>query len=456
MNTVATATLLACPRCERLLHRYSEDSYVCGGCGVRFPSLLGIPCLFSDPLLTLSEWRGRLQLAIEKLAYDAAGVQAELQNPRLRSPTRERLVLLNRAYLDQARRLQELLVPLAIHQAEGTVPAHAALQTRLPTDQGLTTYYANLHRDWCWGDEENEASWRIVSSALGGEGSGVLAILGAGGCRLAYDLHQRGIAERTFAVDFNPLLLLVAQRAMSGQDTTLWEFPVAPRSLADHAVLRSFAAETPVRPGLSLILADVLRPPFAAGSLDTVLTPWLVDILPEDLPVIAARINTLLKPGGRWVSFGSLAFAQPEVASCYSLEETLAIIAEAGFGEPAVREDEIPYMCSPASRHGRRERVVTITAVKQREVVKPPRPRTVPEWLVNGTQPVPLLRSFQMQAASTRIYAYLMSLIDGRRSVRDIAKLLEEQRLMTRSEAEPAVRNFLLKMYDDSRRSGAL
>jgi hypothetical protein len=45
-----------------------------------------------------------------------------------------------------------------------------------------------------------------------------------------------------------------------------------------------------------------------------------------------------------------------------------------------------------------------------------------------------------------------MSLIDGRRSIKDMAKLLEQQKLMSRSEAEPAIRNFLTRMYEDSQR----
>jgi hypothetical protein len=51
-----------------------------------------------------------------------------------------------------------------------------------------------------------------------------------------------------------------------------------------------------------------------------------------------------------------------------------------------------------------------------------------------------------------RIHAFLMSLIDGRRSLKDMAKLVVEQRLMNADEAEPAIRSFLIKMHDDSRR----
>jgi hypothetical protein len=45
-----------------------------------------------------------------------------------------------------------------------------------------------------------------------------------------------------------------------------------------------------------------------------------------------------------------------------------------------------------------------------------------------------------------------MSLIDGKRSIEDMAKILEQQKLMTRKEAVPAIRSFLTRMYDDSQR----
>lgn len=453
MPDAAFADVLACPRCELGLLSNPDETWSCRSCGLKFPALRGIPCLFVDPGATLSEWRMRLQFSLEKLAYDAAGIQAELQNPRLRALTRERLLILNRAYLDQARRLKDLLNPLAVHQMQAGVATHMALQTRLPADQGLTTYYPNIHRDWVWGAAENEAAQELVGAALkAGPPAENLIVLGAGAGRLAYDLHQRHAANLTLALDFNPLLALVARSAFAGDELALWEFPIAPRAIGDQALLRTLAAPEAARPGLAVVLADALQPPLKAESADVIITPWLVDILPEDFRLFAPRINGLLKPGGRWISFGSLAFSQPAATNRYSLEEVLAIVMDSGFGEPAVREDEIPYMCSPASRHGRREVVVTLAATRDKAVARPPRHRALPDWLVVGTQPVPLLQAFQLQAMTTRIYSFLMGLIDGRRSLKDMARLLADQRLMPREEAEPAVRNFLMKMYDDSQR----
>jgi hypothetical protein len=109
-------------------------------------------------------------------------------------------------------------------------------------------------------------------------------------------------------------------------------------------------------------------------------------------------------------------------------------------------------LSSPASRHARRERVVSWSARKQRDVKKVPRYQALPDWLVRGTEPVPLSESFKNQALATRIHAFLMSLIDGRRSIKDMAKLVVEQRLMSAEEAEPAIRSFLIKMHDDAKR----
>ncbi len=63
-------------------------------------------------------------------------------------------------------------------------------------------------------------------------------------------------------------------------------------------------------PGLELVAADALQPPFADGAFDTVVTPWFVDIIGEPFARVAARVNLLLKPGGRWINCGSLAFSR--------------------------------------------------------------------------------------------------------------------------------------------------
>ena len=383
-------------------------------------------------------------------------MQAELAADGLGSLTRERLERQVKAVDEHRIMLREILEPIDIQSMQASFESYLALRTRLPIDQGIQTYYANIHRDWCWGDIENEASINAIK-AIASEGDarvlGDTLILGAGACRLAYDIHMQLDTAQAIAMDFNPLLLLVAKSVMQGDEPALYEFPLAPKSLEDFAVLRKLSAPQPVRENFHLVFGDARRPPFAAASFDTVVTPWIIDIVNETLPNQAARINKLLKPGGRWINFGSLAFDHPERARRYSAEETLAIVAEAGFAPPHSAEQTIPYMCSPASRHGRQESVFTFSASKTGDANAPARHKALPDWIVTGKEPVPLLQSFRSQAMSTQIYSYVMSLIDGKRTIADIAMVLEQQKLMTHQEAEPAIRTFLTRMYDDSQRN---
>jgi hypothetical protein len=443
--------LLACPRCDQPLAD-SGSAWRCAGCRVDFPLVGGLPWLFAEPNAALGEWRGRLHFSLQRLERARLELKTALLSDGLRGLTRARIEGLERATADHAARLKALLAPLAIDQQSASYEAYLAMRTRLPADQGLTTYYANIHRDWCWGDAENDASFDVLAAALGDAAPGRTLMLGAGAGRLAYDFHMRTAAAVTIALDFNPLLLFVAERVVRGGELTLYEFPLAPRSADDQAVLRTLTAPAPARAGLTHVLGDAHRPPFRHGAFDTVVTPWLVDILPERFDSLTARVNALLAPGGRWLNFGSLSFHDRDPAARYGIAECLAALDENGFADVAVDEREIPYLCSPSSRHARRERVVSWSARKARDTKKPPRHQALPDWIVRGTEPVPLSDSFRTQAAATRIHAFLMSLIDGRRSLKDMAKLVVEQRLMNAEEAEPAIRSFLIKMHDDSRR----
>jgi hypothetical protein len=108
-------------------------------------------------------------------------------------------------------------------------------------------------------------------------------------------------------------------------------------------------------------------------------------------------------------------------------------------------------MASPASRHARLETVVTFAASKRRAVAVPARNR-LPPWLERHDLPIPALPSFQSDALTMRICGYLATLIDGRRSVRDIAHELVRERLLTPDIAEPSVRAFVGRLYEDSLR----
>jgi hypothetical protein len=425
---------------------------MCGACSSGFPVIGDLPWLFADPRQGLGEWRGRLTLLTQHLASEAAAMRAESATPGLPAATLRRLAHVAAAHEDQIARLNALLAPLGLEQASASEGTLRGLGTRMPSEQGLTNYYVNLHRDWNWGDAENAAALEAIRAVLGGRltGLGRTLVQGAGAGRLAYDLHAAGDAPLTVATDFNPLLLFAAREIFAGREVQLYEFPIAPKDIESHAVLRRLSAPAPARAGLELVAADALQPPFADGAFDTVITPWFVDIIGEPFSRVAARVNLLLKPGGRWINFGSLAFSRAAFAERLSLEEVTELLPAAGFGPVATREASIPYMQSPASRHARVERVITWVAPKTGEPAQAPRQRVLPEWLLHSDKPVPRTRAVEMQQVTSRIHAFLLALINGERSMRDMARVLVEQRLMPPQEAEPAVRLFLARLNEET------
>jgi uncharacterized protein YbaR (Trm112 family) len=448
------SSVLACPRCGRGPVTLQSAGWICGACSSGFPVVGEIPWLFPDPRQALAEWRGRLGLLTQHLASEAVAMRAELQAAALTAGARRRLEHVAAANTDQIERLRVLLAPLGLGQASIAEATHQGLGTRLPTEQGLTNYYVNVHRDWAWGDEENQAALQELRAVLGANLSGLgrTLVQGAGAGRLAYDLHAAGDAPLTIATDFNPLLLFAARELFAGRAVELYEFPIAPRRIEDHAVLRRLSAPAPARPGLELVAADALQPPFADGAFDTVVTPWFIDIIGEPFARVAARVNLLLKPGGRWVNFGSLVFSRAAHADRVSLEEVMELLPPAGFSDFRMHEVSMPYMRSPASRHARIESTVAWVANKVGPPAEVPRARVLPDWLLQPDKPVPRTPAFEMQAISSRVHAFLLALINGERSMRDMAGVLVEQRLMSPQEAETQVRLFLARLHEESER----
>jgi len=439
--------ILRCPRCSGALE--GDSALSCAACAARYPLVDGMPWLLPAPDLALAEWRGRLHAMTTHLKRQAALYRAALRPDVTLPATRNRLKLLAMACSDHARRLQALLAPLETEAEPAAAATYAALAPVVAAAQGLASYYANVHRDWNWGDDENHAACEAVQRALGSGPVARLLVLGSGAGRLAYDLHAILRPALTVAADINPLLMAVARRMYAAERVDLYEFPIAPRDLASHALLRTLESPARAAPGLHLVFGDAKQPPFAPGSFDAVVTPWLVDVVDTDLDSLAATVNSLLAPGGRWVCTGTLFFQQADPAQAYSSEEVQEIVAAAGFEPPQFQASRQPYLASPASRHARIEEVVTFAVHKQREVELPLRP--LPPWLADPRHPVPLLPDVADHALALRIRGYVASLVDGRRSMDDIAAKLVEERLLPPAEATGIVRDFLLRLHDEAR-----
>jgi SAM-dependent methyltransferase/uncharacterized protein YbaR (Trm112 family) len=463
--------LLACPRCGGELVGQAcpapaSCSWICDLCDLEYPVLGGVPWLFADPSAARAAWRNRHDHArarieadrkrvMEVLRADRTPADAESGQATINSATRtrlERLAAGQSAYLAE---IDAILEPV-LGCGGAPLESHAALRTALPAAQGLLTYESNVFRDWCWGAAENAAALEEVRALLPPGARHRILVLGSGAGRLAYDLHQASAAELTVALDINPLLACVGHRVSRGETLELTEFPLAPRSPGDVAVARSLLAPAPARPGLVFVLGDALQAPFVAGAFDVVVTPWLLDILEVPADLLVARINRLLAPGGAWINHGSVGFCHADPAERLTADELLERVRVRGFAVAATREREVPYLCCPESRHRRLEQVLTFRADRLAECPLPPYRALLPDWIVDGSLPIPATPAFRSQAVATRTHAYIMSLIDGARSLNDVAAVLARHQLIDAASGREALRGFFATMHQEATRSRSL
>jgi hypothetical protein len=279
-----------------------------------------------------------------------------------------------------------------------------------------------VFRDWVWGQRECAEAAAFVAPLVP-ERASRLAVYGAGAGRLAVDVHQRCAPEQTFALDVNPLPFLIADRLLQGEELELPEFPVDPNSADEVVIHRKLERPFPVRDGLSLLFADALRPPFAPGSLDVVITSWFIDVVRADLRQTAAAINRVLRPGGLWINIGPLRF-RTVPSRAYGIEEVLEIARLASFEVDTSDRQDIPYLDSPVSGSRRSETVFRFVATKSGETPAVEIQDALPPWVANTLLPIPVTPALVALGRTSMFTTGVLSMIDGTRSVTDVARAL--------------------------------
>ena len=438
--------LLVCPRCRGPLQAPDGEAarrdpgarIDCSDCGRRFPLVAGIPCLLSDPHAEIDEWCFRA----DDFARDNAGARDKLLaqlvgGGDVRPLTRARAQRLHERLEDHRDRL------LALAKEGGIEPRKRATQDRdrVPGESTLTAYYHQIHRDWGWGDEaeldEVEAAVAAIEAVLPTDHElGDVLVLGAGACRVPWELHRRRRPRSTLALDLNPLPYILVRKLLDGESVSLLEFPIRPRSTRTAVVERamSLRAEPDDHPErFFLALADGLDPPVVPHRFDTVITPWFIDQIPKDLADIFATLRAVLKPGGTWINHGPLIYHPAHTAFLhrYCVDEVLDLATAGGFSIEQHTFERMPYMVSPAGSQGRTEMVLTLRATageaSASDASDDAEPEADPAWLTDPNVPIPRLPGLESYRPPHPMFAVIVESIDGTRTAADIGKLLSER-----------------------------
>lgn len=435
--------LLRCPVSGEELERDNSELRTHDG-EHRYPLIKDVPWVLPNARNSLLDWGAKLNHFRQVLVAELT--QLEREAKKAPAHTLRRLQTMHSAKQAFLQGVIDLILPVVSAQvAEKSL--YDVLRDRAPSIQNLLSYEANLYRDWIWGDEENKRNAELVTDRLGNTQPPRRLILGAGSGRLAFDLHQALGAGITVATDINPLLLMAAERIFSGQDFALYEFPAQPRDGEHIAVEQTFKGLPEWPQNLYLAFADAANSPFAPHTFDAVVTPWLIDIQPYELGRFLRQLNQYVPVGGQWINFGSLVFNQNRDAFCYTVEEIQGVARDNGFEMDQPVLTEMPYLKSPHNAGYRMERVWSWRAEKIAEVRAPSGSQVLPAWILDVQQPIPQTRYLQAFAQQHQMYGALASEVNGKTSIKVIARRVAKQNRADPNEALQMVRNFFLEIY---------
>lgn len=445
----ALPEIVRCPHCHGRLRGVAAERLDCSKCDATYPIFDGTPWLYRDVAGSRAQWAGKLQLFRSELLADHAELEAAELLEDLLPTTRDRLARQKTGFERLGQQVFGLLECFALSHSE----AGAALpRERIPSRQHVSSYLDTVFRDWCWGEQEVGETLEKIEPLLGRPGESATAlVLGGGGGRVAFELARRGGWEAVVQLDLNPLLTRIGQRVARGETVELTELPRFPLGLEHVAVDQRLSAPLADDDSLSplhFLLGDVSAPPFARESLDLLVTPWFVDILPESFRSLARRLGGLLVEGGRWVSFGPLSFESVDPEDRLTPEEMAEALEEAGFELEHTGLERVSYLHSPHAMSRRGEEIFVFSATRRELRPIADEYSFYPEWMTDGSLPIPVLPEFEQLRAERTFDLEILKCIDGRASIEDIVVMLSSRFGLDPGRCRNTVNRFFTKRVE--------
>jgi SAM-dependent methyltransferase len=419
--------------------------------------LANIPIVVRDPDQFLATCAQQLVSLQDQTERTVSAIQEQLQTADALPSTKVRGLAMIDAVRGQSADVRKVLSPLM--REHRAVP----IGSQTFSVPALLTYIHYAYRDWGWPAEPEGENERLLAAAhcvLKGKSVGKMLVLGAGACRLAYDLHRSFPHSETVVLDLDPFLFATAQTVIRGGSLTMREANMEVHQL--DGVVKEWVLRAPheaIEENFYFLFADGLEPPFVAESFDTVITPWFIDIVPTDLRNLVAHIHRLLKPTGRWINIGPLHY-RPEVPIVrrFALDELFDLAHRAGFHIDASRTESMPYLVSKLNGRGKVEWVLTFSASKLG--ISPPAKSTPdvpdgpPAWLLFPHIPIPIFPGRSAHASDDPAEQIVAAAIDGHNTIDDIAAVLAShagETGLTMDQMREVVRRCLVAVHPELR-----
>ena len=312
------------PRCAEALD-LRADRIACARCGHSYPRLGEIPVLLPTRDAYLAACRAqliRLDSAPPRPCWASRGRPARGTTPGHTRALRSDDPCARRPARGRA-------------GDPGSLRPQGISRARPRARPATVEYLHNLDRDWAAprGGRRKRARARVARGA--DRGDAARAHAGAGSGRVSSRVRPappaRGRRDRG---DRRTLLFTAAHTVVRGGTVSARSQPRSRGEPSQSA--REWKLSAPGGPidaeRFHFLVADGLEPPFAAGSFDTVVTPWFIDQAPDDVRDFVGTVHRLLLPQGRWLNLGPLLY-EPAVpiGLRFGREEIFDLAARAGF-----------------------------------------------------------------------------------------------------------------------------
>jgi SAM-dependent methyltransferase len=420
----------------------------CSSCRIQYPVIMGIPILVKEPVRYVRSELASLSRASRdgkqhREQFDQIGRGAGLTNVSL-----ERHRDVTEAAMARAKRFLTLLEP-----ARKTLEALPTEDVGTPRVRHPGWSFDNLLpcllRDWT-NTPELEAANSVIDAALKqvfpDPAGKIVAIAGCGAGGLLAEISSG--FERILGFDLALPVLAAARHLLDGKSLDL----ALPHAInkSGQITLRKRALATGSS-HVDLLAMDACDTAFTDGSIDCVITSFLLDLIPDPRK-LADELHRILSEDGVWMNYGP---SGPLTALWrFDREESDAFFEAAGFAvvhSDAHRatyldisqdcpswsfQNHICYLtvARKAKQSAWTARVTTPSAVELPKII----PRHLPAAKLIQQQDLGaeqsrkiLLRHERMpgRVESSEISgdaARLMALVDGKRTVQEIAHLLEQ------------------------------
>lgn len=277
----------------------NSSSLRCDGCGSTYPVVAGIPILVKEPIDYL-----RSQIALlNRASDDAKRRRAELNASGRKAGLTDAALDRHRDVIDaelaRASMFRTLLEPAA-KMLEGMPECSAESRVGRRAGWSFDALLPYLLRDWT-STPELEAASSIIGSALANifpNPAGVtMALAGCGAGGLLSKIPAG--FERVLGFDLTLPVLMAARQLLDGKKLEL----ALPRTIntVGHLSLQSNAISAGKH--CKLLAMDALETAFSDGSVDCVVTSFLIDLLPDPRR-LADEIYRILSPDGVWINYG--------------------------------------------------------------------------------------------------------------------------------------------------------